>query len=69
MLMKCKLNLLEDEPLSDRTRLVPCVFLGNDAFPLFPNLLKDITEECITTGGFPEPAEFPKMFMEFCQRD
>jgi hypothetical protein len=40
MLMECKLNLPDNAPLPGRTKLVPCVFLGDDAFPLSPNLLK-----------------------------
>lgn len=40
MLTSCKLNLPEESPLPGRSRAVPNVFLGDDAFPLSPNLLK-----------------------------
>lgn len=40
MLYENTLNLPELEPLPGRTKAVPFVFLGDDAFPLSPNLLK-----------------------------
>lgn len=40
MLLKCQLHLPPDHHLPGRTKLVPHVFLGDDAFPLSPNLLK-----------------------------
>ncbi|XP_050506192.1 uncharacterized protein LOC126884296 [Diabrotica virgifera virgifera] len=40
MLYQNTLNLPELEPLPGRTKAVPFVFLGDDAFPLSPNLLK-----------------------------
>lgn len=40
LLEKCKLNLPNDGPLPRRTKDVPHVFLGDDAFPLKSTLLK-----------------------------
>ncbi|XP_028140337.2 uncharacterized protein LOC114334492 [Diabrotica virgifera virgifera] len=40
LLTRCKLNLPEYSSLPGREKLVPHVFLGDDAFPLSPNLLK-----------------------------
>lgn len=40
MLLKCQLHLPGDHNLPGRTKLVPHVFLGDNAFPLSRNLLK-----------------------------
>lgn len=40
LLEECKLNLPPDGSLPGRSKAVPYVFLGDDAFPLSPNLLK-----------------------------
>lgn len=40
LLVGCKLNLPEGSPLPGRKKAIPHVFLGDDAFPLLPNLLK-----------------------------
>uniref|UniRef100_A0A6P7FGA1 Protein ALP1-like n=2 Tax=Diabrotica virgifera virgifera TaxID=50390 RepID=A0A6P7FGA1_DIAVI len=40
MLSECKLNLPNNEKLPGRAMAVPYVFLGDDAFPLSPNLMK-----------------------------
>ncbi|XP_050516473.1 uncharacterized protein LOC126892865 isoform X2 [Diabrotica virgifera virgifera] len=40
MLSECKRNLPNNEKLPGRAMAVPYVFLGDDAFPLSPNLMK-----------------------------
>lgn len=40
MMQNCQLNLPSDQALPGRTKLIPHVFLGDDAFPLSRNLLK-----------------------------
>ncbi|XP_050515105.1 uncharacterized protein LOC126890290 [Diabrotica virgifera virgifera] len=40
MLSECKFNLPNNEKLPGRAMAVPYVFLGDDAFPLSPNLMK-----------------------------
>lgn len=40
MMIQSKLNLPEEAPLPGRSKAVPFVFLGDDAFPLCNNILK-----------------------------